>query len=67
MVRFFLVNLSGVYGRAVATELIYPTLTSEVCTLIQGHHVGKLLVAYQWSAVSSTDPSPSESAGLLCM
>ena len=41
------------YGGAVVT---YSPLTTEVCSSNPGPYVGKLVVAYRWSAVYNTEP-----------
>ena len=51
------------HGRAVVT---YLPPTSEVGGSNPGPYVGKLVVAYRWSAVYSTEPRPTICTCFLC-
>ena len=52
--------------RGEGTVVTHSPPTSEIGGSNLGPYVGNLVVAYQWSAVYSTEPSPTVCTGFLC-
>ena len=62
----YVISLYSERGDHCAAVVTHSPPTPEVGSSNPGPYVGKLVVAYRWSAVYSTEPRPTVCTGFLC-